>query len=187
MSPGRSGSRRCGSAATATRKTLRQAGLDEPEGFYLPGVWSEGWGREAVAQLFRGRAAPPDAIFCGNDQIARGVADALRERGVAVPDAVSIVGFDNWEIIAEATRPPLTTVDMNLNDLGREAGRHADEPDRRRRLRGVRRLPCTLVVREFLRRAAGGGVRARRRTRRGEAGRGLGRGGGAGPGMSADL
>lgn len=130
------------------RKTLQRFGLGEPEGFYLPGVWSEGWGREAVAQLFRGRAAPPDAIFCGNDQIARGVADALRERGVLVPAAVSIVGFDNWEIIAEATRPSLTTVDMNLSDLGREAGRSlmrliAGEP-----LHGVHRLPCALVVRD---------------------------------------
>ena len=65
---------------------------------------------------------PPDAIFCGNDQIARGAADALRERGIVVPDGVSIVGFDNWEIMAEATRPPLTSVDMNLKDLGRHAG-----------------------------------------------------------------
>ena len=130
------------------RKALKGYGLSEPEGFYLPGVWSEGWGREAVAQLFRGRVAPPDAIFCGNDQIARGVCDALRERSVVVPDSVSVVGFDNWEIIAEATRPPLTTVDMNLSELGREAGRHlirliAGEP-----LYGVRRLPCTLVIRD---------------------------------------
>jgi LacI family transcriptional regulator len=130
------------------RKVLHRHGLREPDGFYLPGVWSEGWGREAVAQLFRGRVAPPDAIFCGNDQIARGVCDALRERGVVVPDAVSVVGFDNWEIIAEATRPPLTTVDMNLIELGRAAGNHlirliAGEP-----LHGVRRLPCTLVVRD---------------------------------------
>jgi LacI family transcriptional regulator len=131
------------------RRTLERHGLAEPEGFYLPGVWSEGWGREAVAQLFRGgRIPPPDAIFCGNDQIARGVCDALRERGAVVPDAVSVVGFDNWEIIAAATRPPLTPVDMNLSELGREAGRHllrliAGEP-----LHGVRRLPCTLVIRD---------------------------------------
>ena len=108
-SPGPSGSRRCGSAATATARRSQRHGLAEPDGFYLPGVWSEGWGREAVAQLFRGRVPPPDAIFCGNDQIARGVCDALRERGIVVPDTVSVVGFDNWEIIAEATRPPLTT------------------------------------------------------------------------------
>ena len=63
-----------------------------------------------------------DAIFCGNDQIARGVADGLREAGRRVPDDVALVGFDNWEVIAVACRPPLTTVDMNLRELGRAAG-----------------------------------------------------------------
>jgi LacI family transcriptional regulator len=130
------------------RETLARAGLEEPEGYYLPGVWSEGWGRECVAQLFRGRRASPDAIFCGNDQIARGVADALRERGIAVPETVSIVGFDNWEIMAEATRPPLTSIDMNLKELGREAGRKLMGLIAGERLRGVHRLPCTLVIRE---------------------------------------
>jgi LacI family transcriptional regulator len=138
------------------RAALAKAGLAEPEGFYLPGVWSEGWGREGVAQLFRGRSAPPDAIFCGNDQIARGVADALRERGIGVPDTVALVGFDNWEIMSEATRPPLTSVDMNLKDLGREAGRKLMGLIAGERHRGVRRLPCTLVVRESC------GARARR-------------------------
>ena len=43
------------------RKSLARHALNEPEGFYLPGVWSEGWGREAVAQLFRSSREPPDA------------------------------------------------------------------------------------------------------------------------------
>jgi len=130
------------------RKTLAAAGLAEGEGFYLPGVWSEGWGREAVAQLFGSKRARPDAIFCGNDQIARGVADALRERGIAVPDSVSLVGFDNWEIIADATRPPLTSVDMNLVELGREGGRRMLDLIAGKRWHGVHRLPCSLIVRE---------------------------------------
>jgi LacI family transcriptional regulator len=130
------------------RKTLAAAGIGEVEGFYLPGVWSEGWGREAVSQLFKGRRLPPDAIFCGNDQIARGAADALRERGIVVPDAVSIVGFDNWEVMADATRPPLTSVDMNLKHLGREAGLRLIDMIAGKRLHGVQRLACTLVVRE---------------------------------------
>src|SRR5690606_30537745 len=71
----------------------------------LHGPWSEAWGHEAVAQLWQS-GTPPDAIFCGNDQIARGVVDALREGGVAVPGEVSVIGFDNWEIVASATRPP---------------------------------------------------------------------------------
>ena len=130
------------------RKAPAAAGLDEAEGYYLPGVWSEGWGREAVAELMRNRKGPPDAIFCGNDQIARGAIDALRERGVMVPDTVAIVGFDNWEIMADATRPPLSSVDMNLRELGREAGLTLMRMIGGETERGVRRLPCTLVIRE---------------------------------------
>jgi LacI family transcriptional regulator len=127
---------------------LSAAGLSGSGGHYLSGVWSEAWGREAVGRLFSGRQVPPDALFCGNDQIARGAADALRERGISVPGAVSIVGFDNWQVMAEASRPPLTSVDMNLTDLGREAGLRLMRLIAGERLAGVERLPCTLVVRE---------------------------------------
>jgi LacI family transcriptional regulator len=128
------------------------AGGSEP---VLCGVWSEGWGHEAVAELWRRPGKKPDGIFCGNDQIARGVVDALRERGIKVPEDVSVIGFDNWEIVAAQTRPPLTTVDMELKELGRQAGLtvlalaegRAVEP-------GVRKLPCRLVVRQ----SCGGGI-----------------------------
>ena len=88
-------------------------------------------------------------IFCGNDQIARGVVDALRERGVKVPEDVSVVGFDNWEIVAAQTRPPLTTVDMELKELGRQAGLTVLALAEGRPVEpGVRKLPCRLVVRQ---------------------------------------
>ena len=133
--------------ADAARRALERAGLEVCAP--LVGTWSEAWGHEAAAQLFGQRTRRPDAIFCGNDQIARGVVDALRERGIGVPDDVAVVGFDNWEIVAASTRPPLTTVDMNLPALGREAGLtllalvegKPVEP-------GLRRRPCRLVVRE---------------------------------------
>ena len=57
-------------------------------------------------------------MFCGNDQIARGAMDALRERGFDVPGDVAVVGFDNWEIVAAATRPPLTTVRQPIQEIG---------------------------------------------------------------------
>lgn len=114
----------------------------------LHGSWSEAWGHAAVDQLWQADT-PPDAIFCGNDQIARGVVDALRERGVAVPADVSVIGFDNWEIVAAATRPPLTTVDMNLIELGRVAGRLIlDLAEGKPVEPGIRTLPCHLVVRQ---------------------------------------
>ena len=110
----------------------------------LHGPWSEAWGREAVAQLL---ADPPDGIFCGNDQIARGAADALREAGLRVPQDVALIGFDNWGVIAEACRPPLSSVDMCLKDLGAEAGRRMLAMIAGASFRGLERLPCNLVLR----------------------------------------
>jgi LacI family transcriptional regulator len=51
-------------------------------------------------------------------------------------------------VIAEATRPPLTSIDMNLRDLGREAGIRMLDMIAGKRLSGVQRLPCTLVIRD---------------------------------------
>jgi len=113
------------------------------------GVWAESWGHEAVAQIWNQTGARPDAVFCGNDQIARGMVDALRERGIRVPEDVSVVGFDNWEIVAAQTRPPLTTVDMGLKELGRQAGLTVLALAEGRTVEpGVRKLPCRLVVRQ---------------------------------------
>ncbi len=132
--------------ANAARLALRRAGLDAPAP--LVGQWSESWGHSAVEQLWRQGARRPDGIFCGNDQIARGVVDALRARGARVPEDVGVVGFDNWAIVAEASRPPLTSVDMNLAALGREAGLTLLALVEGRPVApGLRRRPCTLVVR----------------------------------------
>lgn len=136
-----------GERAAGWRAELAGAGLVPHGPGAMYGRWAEAWGHEAVAQLWA-EDPRPDAVFCGNDQIARGVIDALRERGVRVPADVAVVGFDNWEIVAEETRPPLSSVDMNLRELGRQAGLAllqgingaAVEP-------GVRRLHCTLKVR----------------------------------------
>jgi LacI family transcriptional regulator len=149
--------------AQAYRDVLAEHGLTAAEP--LLGAWSEAWGHEAVAKLFDGKAGQafnskgekPDAVFCGNDQIARGVIDALRERGIGVPEEVGVIGFDNWEIVAEATRPPLTSVDMNLSALGREAGLAllslvGGQPA----APGIRKLPCRLVVRQSCGRPPGG-------------------------------
>ncbi|WP_431321009.1 LacI family DNA-binding transcriptional regulator [Rhizobium sp. YTU87027] len=119
------------------------------EGLVRFGHWAESWGHEAVAEIWNGEGEKPDAIFCGNDQIARGAVDALRERGIRVPEDVSVVGFDNWEIVAGQTRPPLTSVDMELKELGRQAGLTVLALAEGRPVEpGVRKLPCRLVVRQ---------------------------------------
>jgi LacI family transcriptional regulator len=133
--------------ATGAENALTAAGLELAGGEPLFGEWTEEWGRQATDVLLRTQANL-DAIFCGNDQIARGVADALREAGRRVPDDVALVGFDNWEVIAVASRPPLTTVDMNLRELGRAAGEHLLAAIEGQPSAGLQLLPCSLVVRE---------------------------------------
>lgn len=116
----------------------------------VSGGWTEAFGfsmGHAWADLKASER--PDAVFCGNDQIARGLIDALTLRGIAVPDDIAVVGFDNWGVFAEATRPPLTTVDMCLEELGRQAGLTLLDLMAGRRVEpGRRHLPCRLVVRK---------------------------------------
>jgi LacI family transcriptional regulator len=126
---------------------VKKCGLALRPRHILSGAWSEAWGRDAVAQLFDGAPDIPDALFCGNDQIARGAAEALRDRGIGVPKDVSIVGFDNWDVMAEGARPPLTSVDMNLKALGHEAGERLICMITGEKVSGARRLPCSLVIR----------------------------------------
>src|SRR5437764_8626739 len=63
---------------------------------------------------------PPTAIFAFNDNIAIGVLQAARERGLRVPEELSVVGFDDVEY-AEIVSPPLTTIRQPLAEMGRMA------------------------------------------------------------------
>ncbi len=134
--------------AARTIDVLARAGLAPVTGRAHHGDWSEAWGRRAAAVVLR--AAPDtDAFFCGNDQIARGVADTLREGGVRVPDDIAIVGYDNWDPMALSARPPLTTIDLNLGEIGRIAAlRLLAAIDTGRPEPGAVTVPCRLVVRE---------------------------------------
>lgn len=111
------------------------------------GEWSERWGRQAVTALLR-RDPGIDAVVGGSDQIARGVCDGLREAGVGVPDAVAVVGFDDWDVMALASRPPLTTVDLRLEALGRRGAELLLDAVAGQPRPGTTRLSPRLVARE---------------------------------------
>ncbi len=136
-------------AAGATR-ALADAGLSMAGLGPIHGQWSEEWGRQAAYILLR-QANDVDAIFCGSDQIARGVAGSLRDMGRNVPDDIALVGFDNWTVMAEASRPPLTTVDMNLSQVGRTAAQVLLAAIGGQTTHGTQFVPCQLVVRESTR------------------------------------
>jgi LacI family transcriptional regulator len=131
-----------GMCAVLSEHDLSLAGA-EP----LYGEWSQRWGRHAAHMLL---SAEPeiDAVFCGNDQIATGVSQTLLDLGRRIPDDVAIVGYDNWEDFAADCRPPLTTVDLNLEQLGATAVRHLFAALDGTPSSGVLRQPCRLVIRE---------------------------------------
>ncbi len=127
---------------------LAAAGETLVAGAPLSGEWSEAWGREAALRLIRS-SEPFDGVFCASDQIARGVTDGLRENGVDVPRAVGVVGVDNWDVMVDASRPPLTTVDLQLAELGHVAAtRLLSAIDGADIGSGVERVPCRLVLRQ---------------------------------------
>ena len=63
---------------------------------------------------------PPTAIFASNDVMAMGAMDAIRNRGLRVPDDISVIGFDDIPQ-ASMIRPALTTVNQPLEKMGRVA------------------------------------------------------------------
>ncbi|HMK96100.1 MAG TPA: LacI family DNA-binding transcriptional regulator [Acidimicrobiales bacterium] len=149
--------------ARGAMAALARAGLAMAGGAPLFGYWTEAWGREATAQLLQ-RAPRTDAIFCGSDQIARGVSEALRESGRAVPGDVSLVGFDNWQPMVEGCRPRLTTIDPNLTEVGRVAARELLAAIERGTPGGVLTVSGRLVLNESTA-AVASAAAARRRPR----------------------
>ena len=102
--------------AAGWRRELQERG--RPLGRSLNGDWSPRAGYEAGRRL----AAADDvtAVFAANDQMALGVLLAMHEAGRAVPDEVSVIGFDDTPESGYYT-PPLTTVRQDLREVGRRA------------------------------------------------------------------
>ncbi|MFF3651547.1 LacI family DNA-binding transcriptional regulator [Streptomyces sp. NPDC002181] len=75
-------------------------------------------GAAAMTALLE-RCPDLDAVFASNDLMATGALRVLRERGLAVPGEVALVGFDDAELVAETADPPLTTVRQDIEGMGR--------------------------------------------------------------------
>jgi DNA-binding LacI/PurR family transcriptional regulator len=96
------------------RAALQTAGAPVPEPV------SAGWSPRSGYLAGQHLAADPDvtAVLCGNDDLALGVMRAMNQAGRAIPERVSVVGFDDTPS-AEFLTPPLTTVRMDFTGLGR--------------------------------------------------------------------
>ncbi|MGJ0389485.1 LacI family DNA-binding transcriptional regulator [Microbacterium sp. CGR1] len=95
------------------RETLLAAGLEPP--MIVRGDWSAEAGFAAGDAL-----ATASAVFCANDQMALGLLRALAQAGRSVPEAVSVIGFDDVPDAANY-RPPLTTIRQDFTALAHRA------------------------------------------------------------------
>jgi LacI family transcriptional regulator len=91
---------------------------------------------------------PPTAIFASNDVMAMGVMDAVRNKGLRVPDDVSVIGFDDIPQ-ASLIRPALTTIRQPLEKMGRVATQMLLELlSQPQKQNGRIELPTELIVRD---------------------------------------
>lgn len=133
--------------ARAFAQAVREQGLDADPELVVPcGSWSEAEGARALrAALDQGTRF--SAVVAGNDLLALGGYGVLAERGMSIPDDVSVVGFNDVPFL-DKLMPPLTTVRVPQAQIGAEACRmlleSIDHPER-----GTRSvlLPVSLVVR----------------------------------------
>ena len=133
----------------AYRAAMAELGLEVDEGQVVYcDAYSIEAGRRALTALLE-RRRDFTAALAGNDLIALGCYDALRDYGLTCPDDLSIAGFNDMPFI-DKMAPPLTTVRIRHYDLGAEAARvllgEIDGGGNGAVATRIR-LPCELVVR----------------------------------------
>ncbi|WP_433305407.1 LacI family DNA-binding transcriptional regulator [Actinoplanes sp. CA-030573] len=101
----------------AYRATLRKAGIvPDPAWTAVEPPTSRGGYRAALDILQRSNR--PTALFCYKDTMAVGVYQAAHELRLRIPDDLSIIGFDNLELLADNQFPGLTTVSLPHHEMG---------------------------------------------------------------------
>lgn len=98
------------------RGAMSQSGLSCDEDLIVYGNYTTHDGEVGAESLLLNKNRPT-AIFCFSDEIALGCMYALRQHGFAVPDDISVMGFDNIPISKYFT-PSLTTISQPTKDIG---------------------------------------------------------------------
>ncbi len=99
-------------------QALAEAGLPvDPDLVVQADVFSREEGARAAASLLE-RPDPPTAIFACSDMLALGILEYARDRGLAVPDNLAVIGFDDIDL---ATFADLSTVRQPMVEMGRQA------------------------------------------------------------------
>jgi DNA-binding LacI/PurR family transcriptional regulator len=136
---------------TGYQQALTEAGIDHDAQLIHAGAFTD-TSSYAPMQTMLELPDPPTAVFIGSDLVALGAVQAIHNRGLHIPDDVSIIGFDDL-LISKYLQPPLTTIHLPAFDLGQRLGEmilasiHGETFPTLRVL-----LPTELVIRQSTRR-----------------------------------
>lgn len=101
---------------TGYKQALQESGLEVKEELTYFNNLKVKTGYEGVLSMLE-KGANPKAIVCASDEIAMGAINALRSKGLSVPEDVSVTGFNDIDL-AQAFYPRLTTVSQPMYDMG---------------------------------------------------------------------
>lgn len=127
------------------RDALAARGLKLPGERIVETAFSVANGRAALSTLLE-RAPGFTAVVGGNDPLAIGALLECRARGIEVPQAISITGFDDIELAGELA-PGLTTIQVPSAEIGREAGRRLLARLEGKVVPQMKEMPAPLVLR----------------------------------------
>ncbi len=122
---------------------IREHGSDDGQLHHLYGVRYDDAYRFAASM----DVSRTDAVVCVNDMMALGVVNALRERGVRVPEDVAVAGFDD-SIFSRVSPISITTVRQDVHRIGAEAAACILRLARGEPLERPKPIPCTVVLRQ---------------------------------------
>lgn len=100
-------------------KAMNEANLSIHENWIMEGFFEPEDGYECMNKILS-QDNLPTAVFCCNDVMALGAISAITEKGLRVPDDISIIGYDNIHS-SRFYAPPLTTIHQSKSRLGAQA------------------------------------------------------------------
>lgn len=104
---------------TAFLNCLRECGIADKQQIVVEGNHRVDGGQAAMREILS-KPNPPTAVLTSNDLSAIGALHAIQDAGLRVPEDISVIGFDDIEL-SQYTQPPLTTVKLSRDELGRRA------------------------------------------------------------------
>jgi DNA-binding LacI/PurR family transcriptional regulator len=101
-------------------EAMKSHGVPLEEGLLRFGAPRPDFGRTAVAELWSGAARPPTALIIASPQLTLGVVEALHQRGVSIPDQVSLISYGDadWFLSCE---PAITAVHLPIDEAALRA------------------------------------------------------------------